>query len=138
MFMIEDAFAGPVGTEFEGAVLGDRRRTERLTEIAQALELDPALSFPRAMASDAALEAFYRFINNDRFGAADILAPHFSATLARASEVGSVIAVHDTTLVEYGTERNGLGVTRARGEISTDSWPTWGCCYLKQMVCPWG
>lgn len=113
--MIEDALAGTVAMEFEGAALGDRRRTERLTEIARVLEVDPARSFPRAMASDAALEGFYRFINNNGFSAADIVAPHIAATVARACEARVVLAVHDTTLVEYGTERNGLGVTTGKG-----------------------
>jgi hypothetical protein len=113
--MIEDALAGGVAMEFEGAVLGDRRRTERLDEIVRVLEVDPALSFPRAMAADSALEGFYRFINNEGFSAADIVAPHVAATVARAREAGIVLAVHDTTLVEYGTERNGLGVTTGKG-----------------------
>jgi hypothetical protein len=63
------------------------------------------------LGSDAALEAFYRFINNRSFGAEDIVAPHFAATAKRAAEAKVVVAVHDTTLVEYGTKRKDLGVT---------------------------
>lgn len=78
------------------------------------LEAEPAKSFPRAMGSDAALEGFYRFINNDAFTAEEIFAPHVTATTERATEAGDVIALHDTTLVEYSTMRAGLGVTTHR------------------------
>jgi hypothetical protein len=63
------------------------------------------------MGSDAALEAFYRFINNVGFGAADIVAPHIAATAKRAKAAGTVIAVHDTTMMEYGATRLDLGTT---------------------------
>ena len=59
--------------EFAKAELGDERRTKRLIKIAAAVECDPGISFPKAMRSDAELEAFYRFINNESFSAARIL-----------------------------------------------------------------
>jgi Transposase DNA-binding/Transposase DDE domain len=109
--MIARAAVGTAASEFDGAELGDPRRSERLQLIANMLEAEPAKSFPRAMGSDAALEGFYRFINSTSFGAEEIVAPHVAATTERASEAGVVIAVHDTTLVEYSTARSGLGVT---------------------------
>ena len=113
---------GTVGLEFGGADLGDRRRSARLTSIAETLEEQPARGFPRLLGSDAALEAFYRFINNPGFGAEDIVAPHVAATAERAAEAGVVVAVHDTTLVEYSTKRKDLGVTtrkrRAHGFVA--------------------
>jgi hypothetical protein len=109
--MMRRVVATTAGEELAGAELGDRRRVERLRLIAEQLEAEPAKSFPRAMGSDAALEAFYRFINNQGFSAADIVAPHVQATLARASNVGAVVAVHDTTYVEYRGERADLGPT---------------------------
>jgi hypothetical protein len=36
------------------------------------------------------------------------VAPHRAATAARAEEAGTVVAVHDTTLVEYSTQRRDL------------------------------
>jgi hypothetical protein len=109
--MVQRALVGTVGHEFGGADLGDRRRSARLTSIAETLEEQPARGFPRLLGSDAALEAFYRFINNPGFGAEDIVAPHIAATAERAEEAGVVVAVHDTTLVEYSTRRRDLGVT---------------------------
>lgn len=120
--MVQRALVGTVASEFAGADLGDGRRTARLTKIAGALEEQPARGFPRLLGSDAALEAFYRFINNPGFGAEDIVAPHLAATAARAEESGFVVAVHDTTLVEYSTQRRDLGVTtrkaRAHGFVA--------------------
>ena len=109
--MVQRALVGTASREFEGADLGDQRRSARLTSIAATLEEQPARGFPRLLGSDAALEAFYRFINNPGFDAADIVAPHIAATVKRAEEVGAVVAVHDTTLVEYSSERKDLGVT---------------------------
>jgi hypothetical protein len=98
--------------EFAGAQLGDERRTKRLIKIAAAVERDPAISFPKAMRSDAELEAFYRFINNDGFSAARILEPHREATWARAKAYGDVLVIHDTTHVELpGEPRSGMGLT---------------------------
>src|ERR1044071_9720091 len=116
MVMKKRAAAGSLVDEFDGADLGDRRRSERLKLIAGQLEQEPAKGFPRALGSDAALEAFYRFINNDGFTAADILSPHIAATAKRAIGAGPVVAVHDTTLVQFSTDRAGLGVTSGHGK----------------------
>src|SRR5207253_7339810 len=102
---------GGIGGEYAGAPLGDQRRTARLVAVAEKLEREPSLGFPRAIGSEAELEAFYRFINNDGFTAEAALAPHRNATLSRAREHDEVVVVHDTTLVEYSTPRDGLGVT---------------------------
>lgn len=116
MVMKKRAAAGSLVEEFDGADLGDQRRSERLKLIAGQLEQEPAKGFPRALGSDAALEGFYRFINNDAFTAADILSPHIAATVKRATGAGSVVAVHDTTLVQFSTDRAGLGVTTGHGK----------------------
>jgi hypothetical protein len=120
--MVQRALVGTAAGEFKGADLGDRRRSARLTTIVGTLEEQPARGFPRLLGSDAALEGFYRFINNRAFGAEDIVAPHFAATAARAEDARTVVAVHDTTLVEYSTKRRDLGVTtrkaRAHGFVA--------------------
>jgi hypothetical protein len=112
--MTKQALRVTVAEEMGGAKLGDQRRTERLQLITGLLEVEPEKSFPRSMGSDAALEALYRFINNDGFGASDILAPHVAATLERAEGARTVIAIHDTTHVEYGTARADLGPTTGK------------------------
>jgi hypothetical protein len=96
--------------EVAAANLGDQRRTKRLRLITAQLEAEPAKSFPRVF-GEAELEALYRFINNSSFGAADIVAPHIQATIARALSAGTVLAVHDTTPVEFDAPREDLGPT---------------------------
>ena len=105
--------------ELTRADLGDQRRTARLRLIAERLDAEPAKSFPRSMGSDAALEAFYRFINNEGFTAQDILAPHVAATLERSTAAGTVIAVHDTTYLEYGSAREDLGPTTSKNHFGS-------------------
>jgi len=112
--MINSIRVGKAVDEFRGAELGDERRAERLQTIIGQLEQDPSKSFPRAMGSDAALEALYRFINNDGFTAADIIAPHLESTMRRARALDTVVAVHDTTCVEYGAKREDLGLTSSK------------------------
>jgi hypothetical protein len=102
---------GPISEEYANAQLGDRRRVERAKAIAESLHKQPADGFPRALGSSAELEGFYRFINSDDFSASDIVAPHIAATFRRAAVEGDIIAVHDTTTVEYSTERRGFGYT---------------------------
>lgn len=104
-----------IGREFEGATLGDERRSARLIKVAGAPSRDPSASFPRAMGSDAELEAFYRFINNGNFSAEAILEPHVGATLQRGREAGEVLVLHDSTYVELpgSPERGDMEVTTA-------------------------
>ena len=110
--VVKNAIAvGPAEQEFDGAALGDARRTQRLKLIAGLLDRRPGDSFPTAMASDAALEGFYRFINSDAFSAEDIVAPHIAATTKRALAAGPVLAIHDTTQVCFSTDRDGVGIT---------------------------
>jgi len=105
-----------VVNEYQGAVLGDARRSARLLEIAAALDRNPQAGFPRMMGSEAELEAFYRFINNDAFSADDVLEPHLRATFDRAAEQRNVVVVHDTTPVTFGglSRREGLGVVSSK------------------------
>jgi hypothetical protein len=99
--------------EFEGAALGDERRNARLLKLAATIGRDPSASFPRAMGSDAELEAFYRFINNDNFSTEAVLQPHIDATLKRCEQVGAVLAIHDSTYVELpgSPDRGDMGIT---------------------------
>ena len=99
--------------EFDGVRLGDERRHSRLLKVAGSIWRDPSASFPRAMGSDAELEAFYRFINNDNFSAEAILEPHIEATLLRSQAAREVLVIHDSTYVELpGTPGRGdMGVT---------------------------
>jgi hypothetical protein len=84
-------------TEFADADLNDERRTQRLVEIATVLARQPGASFPEACGSRAMLKATYRFFDNQAVEPEAILASHVEATLERLSAVPRVLAVQDTT-----------------------------------------
>ena len=107
------AVRGSVVPEFEGAVLGDDRRTRRLLAIARRLQDDSRTAFPNSLQSSAELEGFYRFVNSGAFEACDILEPHRQRTAERAAKAGTIVVVHDTTTLDFPgrTPRPGLGVT---------------------------
>jgi hypothetical protein len=78
--------------EYAGADLGDERRSKRLVGIVRRLQNKPRASFPEAMQSSAELEGFYRFVNNPGVDPREILEPHRTATLERATRAKTVLA----------------------------------------------
>jgi hypothetical protein len=88
-------------TEFADAELGDIRRNVRLIEIATALAQQPAASFPQAAGQPAMLKASYRFFDNTAIEPDDILASHVQATSHRLNDVEMVLAVQDTTELDW-------------------------------------
>jgi hypothetical protein len=94
------------------------RLERRAIKLARAMARRPAASFPEAMRSDSALEAAYRFFNNKKVTPKAILSAHREETICRAAELGSALAIHDTTLCEFTgeTQRRGLGPLRKRGK----------------------
>ncbi len=96
--------------EFEGLKLGDRRREERVREIARGLGEQPSASLPLAMGSTARREGAYRCLSSRRVTLAGVIAPHVSATVERARGLGKVLVVSDTTEFSFSSERKGLGI----------------------------
>ncbi len=90
-----------IASEFAGAPLPDRRLRRRLERIAARVATEPSATFPTTMRTDADLEAFYRFINNERIEPEAIAEPHSEATRWRAAQAGTVLAVHDETEFEF-------------------------------------
>ena len=84
-------------TEYDVAELGDARLDRRLVHLAKMMARQPEVSFPKAAANDADLEATYRFLSNDDVSAEAILAPHVHQTVRRARNGGPVVVAHDTT-----------------------------------------
>jgi hypothetical protein len=88
-------------TEFAEAELGDARRTQRLIRMATVFARQPMAGLPEACGSPAALKAAYRLFDNEAIAPADILAGHVSATYERAVRAPIVLAVQDTTEVDW-------------------------------------
>jgi hypothetical protein len=98
--------------EFGGADLGDKRRTDRLIETASVLAEHPQASLPEACADRAALQGAYRLLENAAVTPAGIQASHVQETLERVRGAPLVLAVQDTTDLDYSTHQatSGLGV----------------------------
>src|SRR5438067_6469253 len=101
--------AAEIVDEFADARLGDTRRNQRLESIARRLVANPDSPFPRALATSADLEGFYRFLRNKAVTFETLLEPHVQATVERLSGLPEAIAVHDTTEFRYGGTRDELG-----------------------------
>ena len=104
--------------DLRNALLGDARRTARLESIVDALSTRPADSVPEALADEAAIEGYYRFVRNEAVSSKAIVHPHHRATAARAELVDETLVLHDSTEFAFSNEtenqrRDGLGVLSA-------------------------
>ena len=87
--------------EFADADLGDVRRTKRLVELAHVLAQRPTAALPEACGDGAMLKAAYRFFSNDDIEPQDFLYSHIESTYSRLDKVPLVLAVQDTTEVDW-------------------------------------
>jgi hypothetical protein len=97
-----------VADEFEGAELGDARRSKRLLKFAAAFSEAPDRSLPEIARDAAELEAIYRFVENGAFGFAEMLGPHFGLTGSRieAAKATSVLVIHDISECAFSLEHS--------------------------------
>jgi hypothetical protein len=102
--------------EFGAAELGDARRTARLVHMARELGERPEASLPQALADNAALKAAYRFFDNAEVAHEKILASHVVSSLRRVQGQAVVLAVQDTTFIDYSSHlaTEGLGPLHAK------------------------
>jgi len=105
-----------VQTELRSAKLGDRRLDKRLAIILEAFANLPQASIPQASGLWSKTKATYRFLNNDKVTPQNILKPHQHTTQHRVSEQKVVLAVQDTTTLNY----THLPQTQGLGHIGTD------------------
>jgi hypothetical protein len=103
--------------EFGAAQLGDKRRTARLVQLAQHLGERPEVSLPQALEQTAALKAAYRFFDNADIAHESVLAPHVVSSIRRMHGEPLVLAVQDTSYLDYATHpaTEALGPLNAGG-----------------------
>jgi hypothetical protein len=94
---------------FGECALGDVRRTKRLVTVAQRIVEHPAGSFPAQMPDWAELKAAYRLFDADDVTFHAVAQPHWQQTRTAAS--GKTLVVCDTTELNFGSAREGLGRT---------------------------
>jgi hypothetical protein len=89
--------------EFFDAKLGDERRVKRLITIVRDFYARPQGNIPQACGSRAKTKAAYRFFDDKNNTMEKIHKPHYEATLNRIKSEKVVLAVQDTTTLNYST-----------------------------------
>jgi len=87
--------------EFAGVELHDARLNARCSELAVQLAMQPSLSVNQACEGWADAKAAYRFFDNDEVTPERIQAPHQQRTVERMAQYPRVLAVQDTTFLNY-------------------------------------
>jgi len=97
--------------EMAGAQFGDKRLTDRSASLLSALGAKPTLSIPAAARGWAETQAAYRFFDHGEVNAESVLAPHAQCTLERARAHPVVLAIQDTTELDFTGKNDieGLG-----------------------------
>lgn len=107
--------------ELGRADLGDHRLTRRLVTIARDFYACPQGSVPQACRSRSKTKAAYRFFENPETTMDKVLQSHYESTLQRVAQEELVLAVQDTTALDYSThpatERLGPIAFKANGRI---------------------
>jgi hypothetical protein len=105
----EDVAMTDIEVELGGAEFGDARLSARQLTLAARLAAGPGQGLPECIQNDSQLECSYRFLSNARVTPDRILEPHQNQTYQRIAQRKEALAVHDTTELEFGGEREGLG-----------------------------
>ena len=97
--------------EFADAALPDQRLQKRLIMITTAFAQKPTAPIPQACPSWAEAKAAYRFFENDALVPDELRQPHHQATFQRLCSHPIVLAIQDTTTLNYSTHpyTQGLG-----------------------------
>src|SRR5919202_490823 len=97
--------------ELKTASLGDKRRNRRLIKIVEDLSAMPIASVTQAARDGAAVQGIYEFWGNVRVESNEILAAHRDSTLSRVEGEEIVLAVQDTTELDFSSQpkTQGLG-----------------------------
>jgi hypothetical protein len=99
---VNTAASQSAASDFVGVRLPDLRLAKRLVKVVASLEEQPDASFPKVFESDSDLEAFYRFVGNDRVDWNAVFDGHVESTVSRAKSRKRVLALHDSSLFQFG------------------------------------
>ena len=87
--------------EFGGCDLPDARLQRRLLSLARDFYARPTANVAQACASRAKTKAAYRFLDHEKTTMDTLLQPHYRATEARVRAESIVLAVQDSTSLNY-------------------------------------
>lgn len=99
--MTEQVDVGWSVREFDGLDLGDARLNRRLLTLAEAFGAQPQAPINQASADWQDTKAAYAFFANSHALPTEILAPHQQRTLERMAAHPLVLAIQDTTFLNY-------------------------------------
>lgn len=105
-----------VEEEFEHTKLGDKRLDKRLKMIAEDRISNPEGSLANSKEGNKAVKAMYRFFDNPYFKEDDILKSHTLKTIDRIKKEKIVLALQDTTSIDYSNlnKTDGLGILESK------------------------
>lgn len=98
---VPDADADWAEVEWGGVDLGDKRLTRRLVEFGRARFARPTANLPQTCGSRAATKAAYRLLSHPSCDIDQLLSAHREATLGRAESEDVVLAIQDSTSLNY-------------------------------------
>lgn len=106
--------------------MGDKRLNDRGATLLDQFFNKPSLSIPGSCHSWKETCAAYRFFSNSNVTTAKILEPHISSTLERVKEYETVLAIQDTTEMDFSSmpETQGLGPLSYENQIGFHLHPT--------------
>lgn len=89
--------------EWGQASLGDTRLVQRLISLGRDRYAHPQASIPQTCGSRSKTKAAYRFFDHEKVTLQNLLSPHIEATTKRVAKEKVVLAIQDTTSLNYGT-----------------------------------
>ena len=88
-------------SELGDADFGDKRLTKRFVKVTRDLSGKPEGSVPQASENWAGTKGAYRFWDNEKVTPEKIRVAHREKAVERAKEYGTILAVQDTTSLNY-------------------------------------
>ncbi len=95
-----DVMQAWVEEELQNVDIGDERLDQRYQLVLDRLSQRPSVSIPAACGNWKETCGAYRFFENERVGAPDVLGPHRQATLERIKQQPVVLIPQDTTEID--------------------------------------
>jgi hypothetical protein len=108
--------------EFGQCEFGDARLRKRLLTLARDFDARPTASLPQACSSRAKTKAAYRLLDHEEATMHNLLQTHYQATQTRLRSESVVLAVQDTSSLNYTMHK----ATEGLGPIGTSAQAAFG------------
>jgi hypothetical protein len=100
-----EGYAYTIAEEFADVDFNEKRLEKRFRQTMETLSKDPQKSIYGSSANRAEAKAIYNLLGNDKFNKNEILRAHREATIRRMEGRSLILAVQDTTSVNYDSQR---------------------------------